>query len=272
MAQSISVTMLPAYLYCQRKLYLESVLGIKEIPKETLIIGKIRHNVYDLVNRQEKGIVLSINEQNMNQIEEKYKTNYSKNLKNSIKMNKNLLHNLNINLIGIYKKLWPLFFEEAKARSEVLKNFIQKNKIFGIKLWEKLTPKIESEIFVSSATLGLKGKIDRIERYDEKIIPVELKTGRAPKDGVWEGHLIQIGAYMMLLEEQFGKAVTEGIVEYLNEKVKRGVKMNPFLKEDIFKLREKVKELMNSDKLPPITENKNKCKICGLYEECYKLN
>ncbi|MBW3010921.1 CRISPR-associated protein Cas4, partial [Candidatus Woesearchaeota archaeon] len=267
-----SVTALSAYLYCRRKLYLEQVLGLKEVPKETVIVGKIRHNVYDLVNRQEKGIVLSIHENNIDQIEEKYKTNYSNNLKNSIKLNKTLLHNLKFNLSDVYRQLWPTFLEESRIRAAALRGFVEKNKIFGPKLWERLTPKIESEVFVSSKELELKGKIDRIEKHDDKIVPIELKTGKAPRESVWEGHLIQIGAYMMLLEEQFQKPVNDGMVEYLTEKIKRPVKMNPFLKNDILKLKEEVKELLASDKLPEITENKNKCKICGLRDECYRLN
>ena len=272
MAQMINVTALSAYLYCRRKLYLEEVLGLKEVPKETVIIGKIRHNVYDLVNRQEKGIVLSIDENNVGQIEEKYKTSYSNNLKNSIKLNKTLLHNLKFNLSDVYRQLWPTFLEEAKVRASALASFVEKSKIFGPKLWEKLTPKIESEVFVSSQELELKGKIDRIEKHENKVVPIELKTGKAPRESVWESHLIQVGAYMMLLEEQFQKPVSEGIVEYLSEKIKRPVKMNPFLKDDIMKLKEKVKDLLSSNKLPDFTENKNKCRICGLREECYKLN
>lgn len=272
MARTISVTLLPAYLYCPRKLYLEHVLGIREIPKEVTVVGKIRHSVYDLVNRQEKGIVLSVTEHNIQDIEEKYKASYSRTLKNSIKLNKSLLHKLDLNLVEVYKKIWPLVLEEARARSAVLSSAAQKHRIFGAKLWEALTPKIESEVFVSSQTLGLKGKVDRIEKHGDKVIPVELKTGRAPKDGVWEGHLIQIGAYMLLLEEQYGKPVPKGIVEYLNDKVKRNVRMNPFIREDIVRLKEKVLQLLESDHPPPMVQNQNKCRTCGLRERCQVLD
>jgi len=51
----------------------------------------------------------------------------------------------------------------------------------------------------------LKGKIDRIEKFNDTAIPVELKTGKAPKGGVWESHMIQVASYMLLLEEKLGK-------------------------------------------------------------------
>ena len=43
-----------------RKLYLNKVLGFIEPPKEITVIGSLRHNIYDRVNKIEKEIILSI--------------------------------------------------------------------------------------------------------------------------------------------------------------------------------------------------------------------
>ena len=69
----ISVSLLSSYLFCSRKLFLEQVLGLKALPKGVTIKGTIKHNVLDLVNKQEKGIVSSTDEQNLEEIKEKYK-------------------------------------------------------------------------------------------------------------------------------------------------------------------------------------------------------
>ena len=62
MTKRISVSMLSAYLYCKRKLFLERVLGLFEPEKEALVKGTIRHETYDRVNRIEEKIVKSITE------------------------------------------------------------------------------------------------------------------------------------------------------------------------------------------------------------------
>jgi CRISPR-associated exonuclease Cas4 len=268
----ISVTFLSAYLYCKRKLFIEQVLGIKEVPKDVTVIGNIRHSVFDLVNKQEEGLVKGITTGNKDTVKQQYKETYSKNLKNAIKINKNLLHSLDLNLIDIYKKLWINFNEEAIARASNILSFIDKYDVYGVELWEKLIPKIESEVFVRSDKLELKGKIDRIEKHETKIMPVEIKTGKAPKEGVWEGHLIQIAAYMMLLEDQFNKKADEGVVDYINEKIKRTVKMNPFLREEVIKLKDKVKRLLNSTQVPEMCRHEKKCDKCGIREECFGLD
>jgi CRISPR-associated protein Cas4 len=268
---NIPVTWLTSYLYCRRKFYLENVLGIAEPPKDVLIKGKIKHSVFDIANKQERGIVLSIISDNKQAIFEKYKSAYSRNLKNTLLVHKIELKKLNLNLIEVFKELWPFFLNESIARSNNIHKFLKQTGLLGKELWEALTPKIESEMYVKSDKLGLKGKIDRVEKFDDKIIPVELKTGSAPKEGVWEGHLIQIGAYIMLLEENFNMEIDTGKVIYLNEKIARNVKVNPFLRDDILKLVSEVKRVVEKKELPDFTSNRNKCDSCGLRKECFEL-
>jgi len=270
----ISVTYLSAYLYCKRKLYLEQVLGLRElVPKEILVTGKIKHDALDFANKQEIGIIFRINKDT--DIEQIYRNSYSKNLTNSLRMNSSELKKIKKELIDIYTKLWPSIEKEAEFRSNIVKKFVQEHKIYGEELWNKLEPKIVTEIFVSSDLLELKGKIDRMEVFNDKIIPIELKTGSPPKQGVWESHLIQIAAYIMLLEEKYArenKHIPKGIVDYITEKEIREVMMNPFLRDEVINLKNKVKALLESKDLPDFVDNKNKCKTCGLREECYKLN
>ena len=38
---AISVTTLSTYLYCQRKLYLQKVLGLEELPKQAVVLGSM---------------------------------------------------------------------------------------------------------------------------------------------------------------------------------------------------------------------------------------
>lgn len=265
----ISVTALAGYLYCPRKLFLEYVLRIVPIPKKVLVMGSIRHEAHDSVNKAEERIVKSITQSiPPEEIAQKYKTEYSQILRNAILKFKAELDKFSLNLTEVFKDTWPHFQEEAEYRAgNVYKAMSEKN-VFGDELFA-IMPKIKSEFRVESPNLKLKGIIDQIEFRDDIIIPFELKTGKAPNEGVWPGHKIQIAAYMLMLEEAFNQPVKEGFVRYLDLKDSRKIVMNPFLKIEILELRDKVIDLLNSNSLPPTCKSQNKCNACGLKDACY---
>ncbi len=270
MARRISVTMLSAYLYCKRKLYLERILGFFEPEKEALIKGSIRHATYDEINQIEESLVKSITQTTAyKDIYDMYIHAYAKILRGIIYKNRFRLKTVQLSLLDAFKKIFPFFVRESKLRSENIFNFVAQNKVYGEELWNSLTPKIKSEIKIQSDTLALTGIIDRIEEYETGSVPIELKTGSMPKEGVWPGHRIQIAAYALMLEEKLKQPIKEGFVHYLDSDVKRQIVINPFLKQEVKDLKEKVRSLLNSEEVPEHTKNNNKCKVCGLKEQCF---
>ncbi|MFH2027689.1 MAG: CRISPR-associated protein Cas4 [Nanoarchaeota archaeon] len=266
----ISVTSLSSYLYCPRKLFLERVLGFYEPPKEALVRGSIRHDTYDLINKNEERIVKSIKEKlSLEKIKDLYQREYLKFLRLAILRNKEGLKNFDLNLADVFNQTYPMIMDEIENRSFNIFNFIQAHDLFAEELWAKLTPKIISEFKIRSQTLGLSGIIDQIEVYETGKVPVELKTGKTPNEGVWPGHKIQIAAYMLLLSEYHDEEIKEGFVVYLDSKERRHIPMNAFLRQEVLELVEKVGELLASNSPPAICTNQNKCNICGLKEDCY---
>lgn len=265
----ISVTLLSSYLYCKRKLFLERVLRVTEPPKEALVKGSIRHAVYDGMNKIDEDIVKSILlEDGFSEIYKHYLRNFSKLLRNTIEKNKYSLKEVKLPLIDAYKQIWPFFERDSMIRAERIFNFKEMHGLFGAELWEKLTPKIQSEIKITSDSLMLKGIIDQLEIYEAGYVPIELKTGKMPNEGMWPGHRIQLGAYALLLEEKFNTVVKEGFVHYLDKNERRYLGINPFLREEILALRDKVKQLLESKEIPELEKNENKCNACGLRKEC----
>ena len=108
-----------------------------------------------------------------------------------------------------------------------------------------------------------------MEIYENGYVPIELKTGKMPKEGVWPGHKVQIAAYSMLIEEKFKTEVKEGFVNYLDAKQTRHIAINPFMRQEILDLVKEVQEMLKSHDLPNYCKNKNKCVNCGLRETCY---
>ncbi len=265
----LSVSALTSYLYCPRKLYLNKVLGFIEPPKEITTIGSLRHNIYDRVNKLEKGIILSIKDKDLSSITNLYRQKYSQAVRDAIINFKPKLKRVNLKLNETFQTVWPFLEKEYKFRATNVYEFILEHNLLSKELWEKLTPKIESEVKVESKILELTGVVDRIEIYKGNIIPAELKTGKAPKNNVWPNHKIQLAAYMLLLEEKYGMEIKGGYVHYLNEDIKFDVIMNPFLKDEIKELVKKTKNILDSSQIPPKIDSKNKCNACSLKDECY---
>jgi CRISPR-associated protein Cas4 len=269
----ISVSMLSSYLFCQRKLFLQKILALEEPPKENIVLGRIRHEVYDYINKSEENIVSSIKEMaDFERLSHIYRIFYVKKVKEIVIKNKPGIREVNLNVVSVFRKTWPYIMEEANTRAKNIFSFMVKNNVYGKELWEELTPKIISEIKLESDKLQLKGIADKVEVYHNRYVPIELKTGKAPKEGMWPGHRIQIAAYAMLIEENFKTRVKEGFIHYLDAKEVRHVAINPFMKEEIIQLTGQVQELLEKSRIPDYCENRNKCTNCGLRKECYDEN
>jgi CRISPR-associated exonuclease Cas4 len=63
------------------------------------------------------------------------------------------------------------------------------------------------------AQLGLTGKPDYLVEQNGQIIPVEVKSGRAP-DAPYDSHIFQVAAYCLLVQRGMGKRPPYGIIHY----------------------------------------------------------
>lgn len=264
----ISVTTLSEYLYCPRKLFLKKVLGLEEGPSAPMIKGTIRHQVCDFFNKKEESVVEKIKHgMPFEEVLQFYKNAYFETLKTAIITNKTTIKNLKLSMKDIFHEAWPFLVYDSMLRARNVYDYANAKNVWQQELWNSLTPKLFSEVGVRSEKLKLKGIIDLVEDHNDFLVPVEIKTGKIPKEGVWPGHKIQVGAYMMLLEEI--KPVGAGKVRYLEHDETRPVVMNPFLRLEITQLVTAVVELLASKEPPAHVDNKNKCTSCPFKERCY---
>lgn len=61
----------------------------------------------------------------------------------------------------------------------------------------------------------LAGKPDYVVRRNGGLVPVEVKTGRTP-ERPHESHVMQMGAYCLLVEETMGERPKVGVIQYPN--------------------------------------------------------
>lgn len=267
----LSVTSLSSYLYCTRSVYLTQVLKVVKPAKKAVVKGSIKHNTFDTINKIQESIVRKIETNDINEIYNLYSQNYSQALRSAIINNKALLRKVELPLIDAFKQMWPLFKKESEFITKHIHGFITQHNVRGDKLWELLSPKIKSEVKIKSEELELKGVIDKLEIYPTKVIPIEIKSGKMMKQGLWPGHRIQLGAYLLMLQEKYIKTIESGFIHYIDHNEKRELVINPFLTKEVIDIKEKVKNMLNSDQMPLVCENKNKCNACSLKTICYSL-
>jgi len=74
----------------------------------------------------------------------------------------------------------------------------------------------EREHTTVSEKLGMVGSVDKLILAEgDEFVPCVIKTGRCPEYGVWRSDRMQLAAYAMLIEEEFGTTVQRGFVEYI---------------------------------------------------------
>lgn len=263
----LPVTALSSYLYCPRKVYLQYVLKFIPIAKEPIIRGRIKHDIFDAIDKNEENLVLNIRPLDVDNIDLIYKQVYKRLVEHSIFKFEEDIKQADLNKEQLFNDSLKKFLDEASYRAKTLRNIVKKTGLFGKDLLDAIPVKHKSEISLFSRKLRLKGIIDRVEIVNDVHIPVELKTGAMPRDGVWLGHRIQLASYIMLLNEKFKS--DHGFVEYIDYDVRRKIVMNPFLENEVRELIGKLQNLFESGDIPKICDNPNKCRSCNFRERCF---
>lgn len=247
----ISVTDLSSYLFCPRSLYMNRVLGYPVKFNEAMLLGSIRHNFADLANTYEENIVVHMpSGLSKEEVVSAYSKTYHNLLRISALKYAKALAGFDLDANSVIGKLEPIAAVEARDRAENVHKFATEKQVVGEELWKQLSPKIHSEFKVNSPTLRLKGVIDRVEIYDNAVLPIELKTGKMAREGVWPSHRIQVAAYMMLLGERFQKAVGRAVIKYLDHQTSRTVSLNPYMELEVKETTEKVIRMLASQQIP----------------------
>ena len=112
----------------------------------------------------------------------------------------------------------------------------------------------------------LMGKPDYlVERPGGVIIPVELKSGRAPEEP-YEGHVLQLAAYCLLVEKNYGLRPAYGILQYADRAF--AIDYTPDLEADLLDLVDEIREGMLYEELDRDHVDWNRCAQCSLNRYC----
>ena len=112
----------------------------------------------------------------------------------------------------------------------------------------------------------LVGKPDYlVEQPDGGIIPVELKSGRAP-DKPWEGHVLQLAAYCLLVDECYGIRPDFGILQYPERAF--AVDYTEELEEDLLDLLADIRDDTFEAELDRDHNDWHRCHQCSVRHRC----
>lgn len=280
--QTIPITNLSSYLYCPIKFYIEEVLKIKKIDRTLIIKGTLKHKTLELTTKKEKDLICSIDKiKDFESLYSIYKLNFFSNMRSVILENKYELDELHIPLLSLIEDFKETFDFEAKNRAKNVFDNYERTKLTGTELWKNLTPKLISEKKVESKKFKLRGRVDRVEDWPDKYVPIEFKNSMS--NNLFDSQKIQLGSYILVLNQNNESNITNlidykksnyGYVHFLKDNQKKMVLMNEFLENEILNTRDKVINILETKRLIKDELKKcsyNKCKICPYVENCKRI-
>jgi CRISPR-associated exonuclease Cas4 len=123
--------------------------------------------------------------------------------------------------------------------------------------------KLEKPLFYTA--LELTGKPDYLVQQNGQVIPVEVKSGRAPA-APYDSHIYQLATYCLLVEKTYKKRPPYGIIHYENRDF--AVDYTPELEESLLDLLADMKRDEHKNDVPRSHEQAARCAKCGFKKVC----
>jgi CRISPR-associated exonuclease Cas4 len=118
--------------------------------------------------------------------------------------------------------------------------------------------------------LGLTGKPDYLVERGDTVIPVEIKSSRAP-NAPYDSHIMQLAAYCLLVERGIGKRPPYGILHYqpaAHDKRTFAVDFTPQLEHAILDVLVEMRSLGRKKDIARSHEIAARCHNCGYKHTC----
>jgi CRISPR-associated exonuclease Cas4 len=113
--------------------------------------------------------------------------------------------------------------------------------------------------------LGLTGKPDYLVEQNDRIIPVEVKSGRTP-EAPYDSHIFQVAVYCLLVHKAYGKRPPHGIIHYPGRDF--AVDYTAELENALLNLVADMRIDGRRADVPRSHEDQQRCRGCGFRESC----
>lgn len=122
-------------------------------------------------------------------------------------------------------------------------------------------------VSMSSASLGISGKMDVVEVANGEVMPIEFKKSRCPESGPYPADKIQVAAQALILRDN-GYPVQRGSIYYVGSKIRVEVALTDDLVSSTLSTIEAMKNMGDTDTPPPPLQDSPKCPRCSLVTIC----
>lgn len=113
--------------------------------------------------------------------------------------------------------------------------------------------------------LGLTGKPDYLVKQGTKLIPVEVKSSRAPQHP-YKGHILQLAAYCYLVSIEFKVKPDFGYIHYQDKTYK--IPYSTGLENELFELIQEIKSHESQSGVDRSHRSPGRCRGCGFSWAC----
>ncbi len=116
---------------------------------------------------------------------------------------------------------------------------------------------------------GLVGKPDYIlmlpAQKNPAVIPVEVKSGKRPPTP-HHGHLLQLGVYCLLVEEQYGARPAHGLLHYADATLQ--IPFTRALEAEVLEVAAAIRQAQGATNVRRSHNEVGRCLACGYREAC----
>ncbi len=118
---------------------------------------------------------------------------------------------------------------------------------------------------LASYRYGLSGRPDYVVKTREGLVPVEIKTSPAPPRP-HEGHVLQLVAYCLLVEETYGRRPTHGLIRYADRTFR--VDYTPELRAALLQTLARMRADLAATTVARNHTQPARCRHCGYRDVC----
>jgi len=115
------------------------------------------------------------------------------------------------------------------------------------------------------AALGLTGKPDYLVRSQDGTIPMEVKSMWAPFTP-YDSHVLQLGAYCVLVEKTSGRRPPYGLLRYRNRTFK--IPFTAELEGEVLQAVDTIRAMKEREEVHRSHDQVNRCARCGYRHIC----
>ncbi len=126
--------------------------------------------------------------------------------------------------------------------------------------------RLERPLF--SRHLALTGKPDYLVADGDAVIPVEVKSSRAPFQP-YDSHILQLAVYCLLVEECYGRRPSYGIIKYADQAFE--IEYTPELEEELLATLDDMRADLEERDAPRDHDDPGRCQACGYRQHCDQI-